>query len=699
MLCAVAVITALVSPIWAAAERPRNVILIGWDGAQREHVEQCLSRGELPNLKKLIDEGKYVKIDIEGTTDTKAGWTQILTGYYPAVTGVYSNSRYQPVPKGLSIFERLENQFGPDKFVTVAVIAKDRHCGEIDPPQKIRLDDEQTQTNNTEDQKKKGAKKKTQQPGAGRAPTGKIVEENGVKYRVIPGSPYYGMHTALEVWEFGLMEDQKVGTRAIELLDKYKDKPFFFFVHFAEVDHSGHKYGENSKQYNDALISNDLWTGKIIEKIRALGLADKTQFYVTADHGFDEDTKIHKAAPYVFLATNNKAVNRDGRRQDVAPTIYEAFGVDTAAMRPPLDGISLTKPDNRPPAKLGPAKAGQKAEAQAEPHAPDVIFVPTPQEVVEKMLETAQVTKDDVVYDLGCGDGRIVVTAAKKYGARAFGFDVDPQRIKESSENVEKNGVGNLVTIEQKDIFTLDLSKANVITLYLLPSLNVKLIPQLEKLKPGSRIVSHDFAMRGVKPDKVIEVHSENGADHTIYFWTAPLKKEQEEAEAPTRRPDVVFVPTPQPVVEKMLELAKVTKDDVVYDLGCGDGRIVVTAAKKFGCKAYGFDIDPRRIKESNENVQKNGVGDLVTIQQKDIFTLDLSQANVVTLYLLPSLNVKLIPQLEKLKPGSRIVSHDFDMRGVKPDQTVEVTTDNGAEHTVYFWTTPLKKEPTDSEQ
>ena len=699
MLCAVAVITALVSPIWAAAERPRNVILIGWDGAQREHVEQCLSRGELPNLKKLIDEGKYVKIDIEGTTDTKAGWTQILTGYYPAVTGVNSNSRYQPVPKGLSIFERLENQFGPDKFVTVAVIAKDRHCGEIDPPQKIRLDDEQTQTNNTEDQKKKGAKKKTQQPGAGRAPTGKIVEENGVKYRVIPGSPYYGMHTALEVWEFGLMEDQKVGTRAIELLDKYKDKPFFFFVHFAEVDHSGHKYGENSKQYNDALISNDLWTGKIIEKIRALGLADKTQFYVTADHGFDEDTKIHKAAPYVFLATNNKAVNRDGRRQDVAPTIYEAFGVDTAAMRPPLDGISLTKPDNRPPAKLGPAKAGQKAEAQAEPHAPDVIFVPTPQEVVEKMLETAQVTKDDVVYDLGCGDGRIVVTAAKKYGARAFGFDVDPQRIKESSENVEKNGVGNLVTIEQKDIFTLDLSKANVITLYLLPSLNVKLIPQLEKLKPGSRIVSHDFAMRGVKPDKVIEVHSENGADHTIYFWTAPLKKEQEEAEAPTRRPDVVFVPTPQPVVEKMLELAKVTKDDVVYDLGCGDGRIVVTAAKKFGCKAYGFDIDPRRIKESNENVQKNGVGDLVTIQQKDIFTLDLSQANVVTLYLLPSLNVKLIPQLEKLKPGSRIVSHDFDMRGVKPDQTVEVTTDNGAEHTVYFWTTPLKKEPTDSEQ
>ena len=160
------------------------------------------------------------------------------------------------------------------------------------------------------------------------------------------------------------------------------------------------------------------------------------------------------------------------------------------------------------------------------------------------------------------------------------------------------------------------------------------------------------------------------------------------------RTPDVVFVPTPQEVVDKMLELAQVTKDDIVYDLGCGDGRIVVTAAKKYGCKAFGFDIDKDRIEESLKNVQDNNVGDLVTIERRDIFTLDLSTANVVTLYLLPSLNVKLIPQLEKLKPGSRIVSHDFDMKGVTPDKVVEIRPDNGyREHTVYFWTTPLKKE------
>jgi ribosomal protein L11 methylase PrmA len=335
-----------------------------------------------------------------------------------------------------------------------------------------------------------------------------------------------------------------------------------------------------------------------------------------------------------------------------------------------------------------------KKEQAAENRKPDVIYVPTPPNVVEKMLELAKVTKKDVVYDLGCGDGRIPVTAAKKYGCKAFGYDIDPKRIKESLENVERNGVGKLVTIQQKDIFKLDLSDANVVTLYLLPSLNVKLIPQLDKLKPGSRIVSHDFDMKGVIPDQVIEIEGddESSLDHTIYLWTTPLKKEPP---AEARKPDVIYVPTPQNVVDKMLEVAKVTKDDVVYDLGCGDARIPVTAAKKLGCRAFGYDIDPKRIKESLENVEKNGVGNLVTIEQKDIFTLDLSNANVVTLYLLPSLNVKLIPQLEKLKPGSRIVSHDFDMRGVTPDQVIDVPGDDGVSygHTIYLWTTPLKKE------
>ena len=141
-----------------------------------------------------------------------------------------------------------------------------------------------------------------------------------------------------------------------------------------------------------------------------------------------------------------------------------------------------------------------------------------------------------------------------------------------------------------------------------------------------------------------------------------------EETVTDSRRPDVIYVPTPTIVVNRMLKLAKVKESDLVYDLGCGDGRIVVTAAKEYGCHAVGFDIDPKRIKESRENVKKNEVQNLVQIKQQDIFELDLSKANVITLYLLPELNVRLIPQLEKLKPGSRIVSHDFPMKGVTPD-------------------------------
>jgi ribosomal protein L11 methylase PrmA len=141
-----------------------------------------------------------------------------------------------------------------------------------------------------------------------------------------------------------------------------------------------------------------------------------------------------------------------------------------------------------------------------------------------------------------------------------------------------------------------------------------------------------------------------------------------------------------------MLDLANVKKDDVVYDLGCGDGRIVVAAARKYGCKATGFDIDPRRVQESQENVKKHDVSELVTVRRQDIFTVDLSKASVVTLYLLPSLNVKLIPQLEKMKPGSRIVSHAFPIEGFKPKKEVTVT-DKDGEHKVYLWVTPLEKE------
>jgi SAM-dependent methyltransferase len=168
--------------------------------------------------------------------------------------------------------------------------------------------------------------------------------------------------------------------------------------------------------------------------------------------------------------------------------------------------------------------------SRAQDKEPDVIYVPTPQEVVDKMLEVAKVTEKDVVYDLGCGDGRIVCTAAKKYKAKSFGFDVDPRRIAESEASKAKldKDIQKLVKFEKKDIFTLDLSEATVVTLYLLPDLNVKLIPQLKKLKKGARIVSHAFDMKGVTPEKGYPITvKKDGLEHEVYLWTVPLKIEE----------------------------------------------------------------------------------------------------------------------------------------------------------------------------
>ena len=151
------------------------------------------------------------------------------------------------------------------------------------------------------------------------------------------------------------------------------------------------------------------------------------------------------------------------------------------------------------------------------------------------------------------------------------------------------------------------------------------------------------------------------------------------------REPDVVFVPTPQEVVDQMLKVANVHAGDVLYDLGCGDGRTVISAAK-LGARATGIDINPVRIKESQENAAKQGMTGKVTFRLEDLFEADFKDATVITLYLLPSLNVKLRPTLWKLKPGTRIVSHDFDMDDWKPEKTIEM---NG--HTVYFWTVPAK--------
>ena len=175
-----------------------------------------------------------------------------------------------------------------------------------------------------------------------------------------------------------------------------------------------------------------------------------------------------------------------------------------------------------------PQVGAQPAQPTSAPRKPDVIFVPTPQPVVEKMLEMAEVKEGDVVYDLGCGDGRIVVTAVKKFKAKkGFGVDLDPERVKDSEANAKKAGVETQVEFKQGDVLKIkDLSEADVVTLYLLPEVNLRLKPILQKtLKPGARVVSHDFDMGDDwKEDKKEEVKSERSYPHTIYLWVIPAK-------------------------------------------------------------------------------------------------------------------------------------------------------------------------------
>jgi predicted RNA methylase len=172
--------------------------------------------------------------------------------------------------------------------------------------------------------------------------------------------------------------------------------------------------------------------------------------------------------------------------------------------------------------------------------------------------------------------------------------------------------------------------------------------------------------------------------------WVTPAQQ----APNQLRSPDVIFVPTPQEVVDVMLKIAKVTKDDVVYDLGSGDGRIPITAAKVYGARSVGIDIDPERIRDANEKLKESAVSDRTILSRikflnQDLFTTDISEATVVTLYLLPSLNLKLLPKLNKeLKPGTRVVSHAFDMG---PDIKPKMDPINVNGRTVYYYTVPIQ--------
>lgn len=154
------------------------------------------------------------------------------------------------------------------------------------------------------------------------------------------------------------------------------------------------------------------------------------------------------------------------------------------------------------------------------------------------------------------------------------------------------------------------------------------------------------------------------------------------------------FITSPDRIVDEMVKLAALGKEDLVYDLGCGDGRIVITAALQSGCRGVGYDIDPELVERATRNAEEHGVEDRVSIVEQDVFTVDLSEADVCMMYLLPWMMNKLVPQFERMKPGSRIVAHEFWIERVVPDRIVEIPVEGRDFVCIYLYTTPLRHDP-----
>jgi cyclopropane fatty-acyl-phospholipid synthase-like methyltransferase len=306
---------------------------------------------------------------------------------------------------------------------------------------------------------------------------------------------------------------------------------------------------------------------------------------------------------------------------------------------------------------------------------PDIYFAPTAPRVVDAMLQLARVKPDDVVYDLGSGDGRIVILAAEKYGARAVGVELEPYLIERSRRTAGEHGVADKVTFIEGDLFTTDISDASVVTLYLSPSVNRRLEAKLkQELRPGTRIVSHQFGIGNWVPDDTIR--AEDGTE--LFLWTVPRR--------PARPPDIYFAPTEEVVADAMLKLARVGADDVVYDLGSGDGRIVILAAQKYGARGVGVELDPQLVEISRQVARDGEVADKVSFIEGDLFTQDVSAATVVTLYLSPGVNARLEEKLKReLRPGTRIVSHQFGIGEWAPETTVRA--EDGTN--IFLWTVP----------
>ena len=293
--------------VTAVSAETFNAILISLDGARRERLYSMLAEGKLPAIKGMKENGALVEIKVEGhQTETGPGHAEMLTGLPKEITNVYTNPKYDAIPEGYTIGERLEKALGKDNIVTIMVMGKAGYMGSRSPVEF------------TESEKGEWWGNMTQ--------------------------PYINAKKNIDFW-FG--DDYKsadlVAGKGLSLIQRFKDQRFFMFLHFKDTDAEGHTFGESSRAYEAAFTIEDAWIGKIIEKLRELKLYDKTLIYVTADHGFDKGQKSHLDAPEIFLVTNDKTVNKNGTQADIVPTILTQFNVDLSKLEPKLPGNPLNR--------------------------------------------------------------------------------------------------------------------------------------------------------------------------------------------------------------------------------------------------------------------------------------------------------------------------------------------------------------------
>lgn len=288
----------------SSVEKLKNVLLIGWDGAQRNHLLELLGRGALPNLQALINDGTMKNVTVsDHRTDTRPGWTQTLTGYWWPRTRVYSNIFwFNVIPAGYTIPERVESYFGKDNVKTGFITGKEENMEDVDN-------------------------------------TGSAV--NGIYTHQ---ALYRNVANAVDFMSVGDREAGGVGPLAVQFIRNNSNSHFFAFIHFGDPDEAGHNQisgGENSILYENAIIRCDYWLGQIVNTLKAWNLTDSTLIYVTADHGFDEGAYTHHRSPDSFVATNDKRVSRTGNQVDVAPTVYYGLGMWGINYSPSLDGIPM----------------------------------------------------------------------------------------------------------------------------------------------------------------------------------------------------------------------------------------------------------------------------------------------------------------------------------------------------------------------